>query len=435
MMQDKSSYSAKVLKKTLRMFMLMAVVLAGASIGISRLFTEDVVLMAEKTSRENLNILWDSYQHYYMSAGRVRRPKNQMDTVSEGQAYAMLRAVWLRDRAGFDAAYQWTEENLSRLRSNGDHLLSWRYGSGALGSPAVIDQTPALDADLDYALALFLASRIWTDGKSPTGTMPYRDKGLAVAENIMQKGVLIHPNGEFVMLPWPMEDTRSPDRDILINPSYFSPGHYRVFAVETGDPRWTRLADDTYNIVNRLLESQGARGDQVAAIPDWIVMRPNGGFATDPDRGYVSGWDAFRIWWRIRLDYDICGNPRARDILTTHLVRFLNKSMTESGGEVASESNRDGSPVNKWTNSGMAAAYGWALREFEPALSRSLQRQAVRRLQREGEFMYFQDKEDYYTNSWAWFSMAEGDMQFPFVGLYRIDIGTGTDTGGSGGRP
>lgn len=433
MIQDKSSYSAKVLKKTLRVFMLMAVIFAVASLGLSRLFTEDVVLMAEKTSRENLNALWESYQHYYMSGGSVRRPKNNFDTVSEGQAYAMLRAVWLRDRAAFDATYRWTEENLSRFRTFGDHLLAWRYGPSTLGGPAIIDNTPALDADLDYALALFLASKIWPDGKSPSGTMAYREKGLAVVESIMQKGVVLRNNNEFILLPWPMDETRSPDRDILLNLSYFSPGHYRIFGMETGDPRWHRLADDTYTFINRFFESQGGQGEQVVAIPDWIIIHPNGGFAVDPDRGYVSGWDAFRLWWRLRLDYDISGSPRAKDLLTTHLVRFLNKSMTESGGEVASESNRDGSPVNKWINSGMVAAYGWALRDLEPTLSRSLARQAIRRLQREGDYMYFQDKEDYYTNSWAWFSMAEGGMQFPFANLYRIDLGP--EAGAQRGRP
>ena len=34
--------------------------------------------------------------------GRVRRPESGDDTVSEGQAYLLLRAAWMDDRAAFD---------------------------------------------------------------------------------------------------------------------------------------------------------------------------------------------------------------------------------------------------------------------------------------------------------------------------------------------
>ncbi len=222
-MADKSSFPAKVLKKTLRMFMVAAALMALISLGLSRLFTEDVVLMAEKTSRETQQQLWTSYQHYYMDGGKVFRPKNKFDTVSEGQAYAMLRAVWLNDRTVFDQVYRWSETNLSRQRSHGDHLLAWRYGSDLLGGSGIIDDNSAIDADLDYALALFLAARLWPDGKGPVGLPGYREKATAVADSIMRKAVVVHPNGEFVLNPWPIEETRNPEREFLINPSYFSP--------------------------------------------------------------------------------------------------------------------------------------------------------------------------------------------------------------------
>ncbi len=419
-MVDKSSYPARALKKTLRLFFLAALLFALASVGLSRLFTEDVVVMVETTSRENLNILWDSYRHYFMDGGRVFRPKNKNDTVSEGQAYAMLRALWQKDRETFDAVYKWSEDNLSRLRTRGDHLLAWRYGQDAMGTSAILDDNAALDADLDYALALFIAARQWPDGKSPAGTMAYRDKALAVAESVMRKGVFAHPNGELIQLPWPVEEARASDREILLNPSYFSPGHYRIFELETGNPRWGKLANDVYSVLARMLYNRNGREGQVVAVPDWILMRADGTFAADAEKGYVSGWDAFRIWWRIRLDYDLTGNPDAKDFIQTHLDKFLTKSMLDSGGEVASESNRDGTPRNKWSSPAQTATYGWSVRAWEPNLSRSLQRQALRRLVRDGQYMYFQDKEDYYTNSWAWLSMAEGDLQFPFAGLFKF---------------
>ncbi len=68
----------------------------------------------------------------------------------------------------------------------------------------------------------------------------------------------------------------------------------------------------------------------------------------------------------------------------------------------------------------MAAVYRWATRDFEPTVSRAMERQAQRHLQRDGGYMYFQDKDDYYTNSWAWFTMLEGGANYPFSGLYRL---------------
>ncbi len=418
--------TSKTLKRSLLFFALSAAAAAVLSITLAGLFTADVVVRAEQASYDNLKILWESYKDFYITGGRVVRPKNDFDTVSEGQAYAMIRAVWLDDRAAFDAVYRWSEENLSRFRSHGDHLLSWRYGANRLGGEQILDANPALDADLDYALALFMAARRWPDRRIMTGLMSYRDKAVAVAEDIMRRCVMPHANGELVLLPWPAGEGAEAERSVLVNPSYFSPGHYRIFEMETGNRRWGKLANDTYQQIDRLLTSP--RGEQVT-VPDWIVMRPDGGFAIDPARGWVSGWDAFRLWWRVRLDYDYTGNPQARSLLEKRLVAFLDKSMELSGGEPAAESERDGTPIVRASNPGMTAVYAWSLRDLVPSMSRTQERQTIRRMRREGDRVYFQDKDDYYTNSWAWFGMAEGKAAEPFCGL--LDTRDLTRTGGS----
>lgn len=436
-MSEMLSTPSIALKKTIRLFLVGAVVLAAISLSITRFFSEDIMAKAENASVGNLLTLWTSYRHYYIDDGRVIRPKNNNDTVSEGQAYAMLRAVWLADRRTFDEVYRWTEENLSRFKTYGDHLLSWRFGIDNLGVPVIMDPTPAIDADLDYALALFLASRRWPDGRAPANLMPYREKAMAVADNVMAKAVYAHSNGELVLLPWiyePGNNEEARDRDLTLNPSYFSPGHYRVFEAESGNRRWGKLADDTYRQAARLLEYGGDSPDAVQVVPDWIVMTADGGFATDPTRGYVSSWDAFRFWWRFRLDYDFTGNRAARDLIEGKLVKFLVKSMEKSGGEVASESDRDGNPRVKRANAGMTAVYSWSLRDFVPVMSRTLQRQATRQLQRDGEYMYFQDRDDYYTNSWAWLAMTEGATRFPFEGFYNFGPAQ-PQTPDAGGRP
>ncbi len=416
---SRSSAAAVALKKSLHFFFAAAVVFGVASYGLSKLFTEDVVLRSQETTWENLSQLWRSYQHYFIRGGQVIRPKNDFDTVSEGQAYAMLRAVWMNDRKTFDEIYHWTETHLSRLQKFQDHLLAWRYGSDSMGGTTILDENPALDADLDYALALFLAAKAWPDGRPPVSTMPYRDKALAVADSIMAKGVFLHPTGELVLMPWPITGSQGNEKEILVNPSYFSPGHYRLFEAESGNRRWGKLASDTYRQLDRLMQMDGGAAGQIVTVPDWIAMRTDGTFVTDQNRGYISGWDAFRLWWRLRIDQYLTGNKLPERLINSRLLPFLNKSMDLAGGDVASESERDGTPRVKYSNPGMSAVYRYATMDISPALSRSLQRQAMRFLKQDGDNQYFQDNTDYYTNSWAWFAMLEGAYVFPFQKYYH----------------
>ncbi len=85
-----------------------------------------------------LTASWTFYKtHYILPDGRVKRPDNQQDTVSEGQAYALLRAVWSNDQATFDRCYAWTENHLSQKTLRGRNLLAWHWGRdepGSLGS-------------------------------------------------------------------------------------------------------------------------------------------------------------------------------------------------------------------------------------------------------------------------------------------------------------
>src|SRR5262245_50931417 len=51
---------------------------------------------------------WDAYiAKFIQQDGRVIDHKASGITTSEGQAYAMLRAVWVGDRTSFDKTFQW----------------------------------------------------------------------------------------------------------------------------------------------------------------------------------------------------------------------------------------------------------------------------------------------------------------------------------------
>src|SRR5215510_15844436 len=76
---------------------------------------------------------WTAYvQRFIQQDGRVIDHSAAGISTSEGQAYAMLRAVWIGDREHFDKTFNWAINNLnSGIRM--DHLWAWKWGKNAKG--------------------------------------------------------------------------------------------------------------------------------------------------------------------------------------------------------------------------------------------------------------------------------------------------------------
>ncbi|HZK14345.1 MAG TPA: glycosyl hydrolase family 8, partial [Desulfobaccales bacterium] len=180
-----------------------------------------------------LTASWQSYcRHFIKSDGQVIIPEEGGGTISEAQAYALLRAVWAHDAAVFNRVYAWTYKNLSRVHRHGDNLLAWRWGRLPDGSWGVLDANSATDGDLDYALALILAQRLgW---RAPPGLPGYREEARRVQADILAKEVVTLPGGDGLLTPGNWHEPQPP---YLVNPSYFSPAAYRLFA-QAGPEQW-----------------------------------------------------------------------------------------------------------------------------------------------------------------------------------------------------
>jgi endoglucanase len=191
---------------------------------------------------------------YVAEDGRVVRHDQGGDTVSEGQAYAMLLAVAERDEARFDRVWAWTRAHLRRP----DGLLAWHWQDGR-----VTDQQAATDADLDAARALMLAAKRFD---VPRYAQDGRELGRAVSEHETVQGVLVAG-------PWTQD---------LVNPSYWSP---RAFAaierVDLNEP------------ARRLTDQLTANG----LPPDWAQVQDWGAVPTGPPSGGdpVYSYDAVRL--------------------------------------------------------------------------------------------------------------------------------------------
>ncbi|MGA7937334.1 MAG: glycosyl hydrolase family 8, partial [Kovacikia sp.] len=108
---------------------------------------------------------WIAYrQRFIQPDGRVIDWEAGDRTTSEGQAYAMLRAVLIDDPGTFACTLNWAEHNLARKDANGkliDRLWAWKWGRTSLISWGIQDSNFASDADIDAITALILASRRW----------------------------------------------------------------------------------------------------------------------------------------------------------------------------------------------------------------------------------------------------------------------------------
>lgn len=180
--------------------------------------------------------------------GRVVRRDQGGDTVSEGQAYALLVAAGIGDEDSFADIWGWTQDNLQRP----DLLLSWQWADGA-----VVDPSSAADADLDAARALVVAGERFANPRLTAD-------GTALGTAVLDLETVQTDAGRILVAgSWATQDPYA------YNPSYASPAASAVLAEATPDDRWAELDAGSRTITSALL----AESD---LPPDWAQVRADG---------------------------------------------------------------------------------------------------------------------------------------------------------------
>ena len=320
---------------------------------------------------------WAHFKRTFIRYGRVSRPNNNNDTVSEGQAYGMIRAVLMNDRITFDECLTWTETVLSRKDSHGDKLLAWHFENGK-----VTDTQAASDADIDYAFALILAYRAWHDNH-------YLTLARKVLESILDHETTVI-NGRIYLLPWPNKDNVADDL-IAQNPSYYAPSHFKLFYAVSDDKRWLDLADTTYDLLGRLRKFSDDQ-NEVCLVPDWIAIDQLGAIRTLPGKPVIYGWDAVRVPLRIAADYYLYGDSRALAVLRLFSASFEKEFSNDSC-------------LTQKTTIQNALFYSAAYAATEAAgssISPDILQRLRKCIRKENKEYYYNDPNDYYINSISW---------------------------------
>ncbi len=348
-----------------------------------------------------LQASWRSYRrHFITPSGRVVIPDRSGESISEGQAYALLRAVWAGDRDTFRQVYAWTYKNLSRGAGPGDALLSWRWGRNQDGSWGVLDRNTATDGNLDYALALALAAaRGWQPGPELPDCAEETRRVLA---GILALETVRLPGGELLLAPGNWHEEKPP---YLVNPSYFSPAAYQIFTKIYPNPDWLRLRDSTYVLLGQLAQGLGPQKG-VGLFPDWCQIDGRGDAGPAPGQDTHFGWEAMRLPWRLALDSLWFHDERATSLLRQHFLPFFKKEWQHRGRLMALYSY-GGDPLVSYESPVLyAAVLAAALAAGDRAFAREMAEKILEFYREEGEDAFFVSRDNYYANNWDWLGLA-----------------------------
>ena len=216
---------------------------------------------------------------------RVANGQGSGNTVSEGIGYGMLMAVGNGDKTAFDALWAFYKAHVD---VNG--LMNWSVNNCTTQAPGSQDNFAATDGDEDAAMALVQADAKWSgytaDAKSLIGLIKKYETSQTTTPTYLRPGDAANNGGK---------------GEGTVNPSYFAPGYWHVWATYTGDASWNQLATDSYAMLAKF---------QALSIPDPLNSNYTGGLV--PDWGTSQGqnpnnnkywYDACRTPWRVATDY------------------------------------------------------------------------------------------------------------------------------------
>lgn len=246
-------------------------------------------------------------------------------TPSEAIGYGMLLAAYLDDRPTFDGL--WT---FARSFRNPRGLMAWSISRDG----TILDSNAATDGDEDMAFALLVAEARWGgyDGYARELLDILLRHGVEAGTDLFKPGDVVGGSG-------------------LTNPSYFAPAYYKLFAAYSGEPRWLRVADASYGILERVAR---AHSPSAGLVPEWATAA--GDSVPDPfGFPFHFGYNATRTAWRLAMDAAWNCDPRAR----RHLG-LMNEFYRRIGPEnLVDGYTLDGRPLGRYHNAafvGPAAA-------------------------------------------------------------------------------
>jgi endoglucanase len=358
--------------------------------------------VGEAPGRDALLSDWRRYVSSFVQAdGRVIDRAGADISTSEGQAYALVRAAWCDDRGTFDRVLRWTRDNLQT--GDAARLPAWKWGRHADGTWALLDPSPAADADQWMAYALLLAAERW---RAPA----YREQAVALLARVWDEETQrVGPWRVVLPGPWartagasdpagPPSSEEPVQQRVQLNPSYWLPFAWRRFAAADPARDWRSLVDDGYAALDACRQPSGLP-------PDWCWLDARSGRPVPPPEGRADtlafGFEAFRVGWTLAAEVRWHGDVRARAALEP-FGRLADQ--WTSGRAIPAVIAPDGSARESWGYLGLYGALLPAWAAVRPRAVDAIYADEVRAV-REGT-PNPRDARDYYAHNWVWMGLA-----------------------------
>ncbi|WP_027185200.1 glycosyl hydrolase family 8 [Desulfovibrio inopinatus] len=337
---------------------------------------------SQKNSHSSLAFLdtsWVAYKETFLRPEGYVWDEARQEVTSEGQSYALLRAVWMRDKETFYRVFNWTEAHLARP----DGLYSWQWTPKDGGR--VLDANTATDADQDIAFALILAAKAFN--------MPeYRDRAKALITAIRQiEGIPVDGGWIPSAGNWAVSNR-------IINFSYFTFYAYPHFATLDPEGDWLGVRERCYDVLTRFLEQKN-----VLLPADFAILDKSGHFVPLAEKGRLSGdfsFDAMRVYWRVAVDCLLNNFPRACSdpARTTAIVDILARD-----GALYTQYSVTGVKKSDVTSISFYGSILPALKMYSPQLATALVND---KLSPANLASILRNPDHYYDNNWTWFGLA-----------------------------
>ncbi len=326
----------------------------------------------------DLDALWNLYSDTYISDGRVISLDENHITTSEGQSYALLRAVWSDDRETFDTVLRWTQQQLSRP----DRLFSWKW------KDRILDKNAATDADTDIALALLLAAERFD--------LPhYKTQALQIIDSIWENEVL-EINGRYYITGgnWAPDEAYP-----TIHVGYLAPYAYELFSRVDSRHPWEKLITTSYDILEWLYFDK-----KLALPPEKIYLDKNNGsyLPSKPElkRAPIFSYDVFPIFWRVATDEQWFGRGKSK--LRKRMLRFFEDEW-QKRNRFFDRYTLQGEPQSQFEALPLYATVSSLARINKSPIAQVLDEQKVHPLW--SNALVNRDT-PYYLHNWLWFDRA-----------------------------
>lgn len=330
---------------------------------------------------------WNYYKNIFISDdGRVIDYQRGSVTTSEGQAYAMRRAFMMRDKKTFDKSYNWVKNN---LQHKNDKLFAWLWGPKEIGTGGeikytVIDQNGATDADVEIAIALVLASKIWQQES-------YMNDALAIINDIWKKETIVIKDERILVAGF----NQKMDKYVEVNPSYFMPIGFRIFAEVDEKHNWQLLVNSSYMLINLCIDNIKS-----GLPPDSFYVDKVTGQIILVDRKSDFSYDAVRVFYRFYIDYLLTGDSRAEKLLSKSKF-FIDR--WKSDGIFYTNYKQNGEPKDYNEALGSIALLLPVIKQYDKHVAADIYRKKIlMNYHFEG---YWGDPLDYYAQNLVWFGV------------------------------